>query len=225
MPDFAQHGAVTTLHDLGVSQESLEAILNAASPDYGIGLVLPVTADDMRAEAFRRIVDELAHVRFLKSIVVVLNRAPAKSDYLEAAEQTRVLGEAAEILWTDGPRVSSLIDELCYEGFNVTTPGKGRAVWMAFGYLLADVELKAFVLHDCDIVDYRREMLARLCLPMAHPSLDFDFCKAYYARCTDRMHGRVVRLLVSPILQALTTVLGYEEFVSFLSSFRYPLAG
>ena len=60
---------------------------------------------------------------------------------------------------------------------------------------------------------------------MAHPALDFEFCKAYYARTTDRMHGRVVRLLVKPLLQALMTVLGYDHFLVYMDSFRYPLSG
>jgi glucosyl-3-phosphoglycerate synthase len=90
---------------------------------------------------------------------------------------------------------------------------------------LADPRIKAFVLHDCDIVDYDRGLLARLCLPMAHPSLDFEFCKAYYARCTDRMHGRVVRLLMVPLLRALISMLGPDRFLVYLDSFRYPLSG
>jgi glucosyl-3-phosphoglycerate synthase len=98
-------------------------------------------------------------------------------------------------------------------------------VWAAFGYLLADPTLKAFVLQDCDIVDYDNNMLVKLCFPMAHPSLDFDFCKAYYARCTDRMHGRVVRLLMTPLLRSMISVLGNDKFLVFLRSFRYPLAG
>ena len=130
-----------------------------------------------------------------------------------------------DILWTDGPRGSDALAELAEAGFDLSTPGKGRAVWLAFGYLLADPKLKAFVLHDCDIVDYDAEMLMRLCLPMAHPSFDFDFCKAYYARCTDKMHGRVARLLVAPLLRALITMVGNDDFLVFLASFRYPLAG
>jgi hypothetical protein len=51
-------------------------------------------------------------------------------------------------------------------GLTVSTPGKGRSVWTAFGYLLADPRLEIFALHDCDIVNYDREMLARLCLPI-----------------------------------------------------------
>jgi glucosyl-3-phosphoglycerate synthase len=226
MPDFSQHGVITTIHDLGVAEpRRLEELLLTAADDYGLGLVLPVTASDMRAEPYDQIMAELAQVRFLRKIVIVLNRAPGTSDYREAARKAAPLGDMAQILWTDGPRVSRLVDTLNQEDFNLSTPGKGRAVWMAFGYLLADPELKAFVLHDCDIVDYHREILVRLCLPMAHPSLDFDFCKAYYARCTTQMHGRVVRLLMFPLLHALNAVLGPEEFVHFLRTFRYPLAG
>ncbi len=122
-------------------------------------------------------------------------------------------------------RGQSFHQELNDAGFNLSAPGKGRAVWTAFGFLLADPRLKAFVLHDCDVVNFKRDMLVRLCLPMVNPAFDFEFCKAYYAHCTDRMHGRVTRLLVSPLLRALIAVLGNDEFLVFLSSFRYALAG
>jgi glucosyl-3-phosphoglycerate synthase len=118
-----------------------------------------------------------------------------------------------------------LYEKLNGAGFHLSVPGKGRSAWTAFGYLLADPQLKAIALHDCDIVGYDRTMLARLCIPMAHPSLDYEFCKAYYARCTNRMHGRVVRLLVSPLLRALMSVLGNDPFLRYLDSFRYPLSG
>lgn len=226
MTDFIQQGPVTTIHDLGtVGRETLESMMNAAARYYRIGLVLPITASDMRAEPFARIVEELKDAEFLERVVVVLNRAPEEADYRETAELIAPLGETAQILWTDGPRISGLIDDLNSEDFHVSTPGKGRAVWSAFGYLLGDPKLDAFVLHDCDIANYDREMLIRLCLPMAHPSMDFDFCKAYYARCNNRMYGRVVRLLITPLLQALITVIGHERFLVYLSSFRYPLSG
>ncbi len=226
MPDFAQDGPITTIHDLGtVKTGELESRLCSAATKYPIGLVLPITASDMRAEPFPVIVDELAKTSFLDTIVVVLNRADSADDFRHCSDLLKPLGSKAHLLWTDGPRGVALQNELVEGGFNVSIPGKGRAVWYAFGYLLADPRLKAFVLHDCDIVDYHRDMLVRLCLPMADPSLDFDFCKAYYARCTDRMHGRVVRLLVSPLLKALISILGPDAFLVFLQSFRYPLAG
>ena len=179
----------------------------------------------MRAPPFEHIVQELAKTEFLDTVVVVLNRADSVDDYVQATKVLQPMGSRAHLLWTDGPRGKKLYEELNQNGLKADVPGKGRAVWTAFGYLLADPKLKAFVLHDCDIVDYHRDMLVRLCLPMADASLDFDFCKAYYARCTDRMHGRVVRLLVAPLLQALISIFGPDSFLVFLRSFRYPLAG
>lgn len=226
MADFSQDGPITTIHDLDtVKPGELEQRLNTATANYPIGLVLPITAADMRAEPFEAIVSQLSKTRFLDTIVVVLNRAEEVDDYRHCAKLLEPLGEIAHLLWTDGPRGQKLNAELGEYGFNVQVPGKGRAVWTAFGYLLADSKLKAFVLHDCDIVDYHRDIMIRLCLPMAEPSLDFDFCKAYYARCTDRMHGRVVRLLVTPMLKALISVMGNDDFLIFLQSFRYALAG
>jgi glucosyl-3-phosphoglycerate synthase len=226
MPDFAQTGAITTIHDLGTtSSDHLEQVLNEAAQSYKIGLVLPITASDMRAAPFQRIVEQLQGVSFVDTIVVVLNRAQEQADYHESRRRTAPLGDKGHILWADGPRTSKLLDELIEADLNLTTPGKGRAVWLAFGYLLADPNLKAFALHDCDIVDYDRGLLARLCLPMAHPGLDFDYCKAYYARCTDQMHGRVARLLVFPLLSAMISVMGEEKYLRYMASFRYPLSG
>ena len=226
MPDFVQHGLITTLHDLGTAnRERMEALLERAVRHYPIGLVLPVTAADMRAKPFAPIIDQLKGATYIDQIVVTLGVAPSEEDYRETMSLVAALGNKAQVLWTDGPRVTRLYEELMDAGLNVSVPGKGRSVWTAFGYLLADPRLKAFALHDCDIVNYDREMLARLCLPMAHPSLDFEFCKAYYSRCTTRMHGRVVRLLVAPLLHALISVLGTDQFLLYLNSFRYPLAG
>ena len=226
MPDFYQTGQITTLHDLRTgSTDQLESMLRTASRVFPLGLVLPVTAADMRADPFQRIVGELRDADYIDQIVVTLGVAPKDTDYRETATIVRELGDRAQVIWTDGPRIQALYDVLIQEGLNLAVPGKGRSVWTAFGYLLGDRRLKAFALHDCDIVNYSRAMLARLCLPMAHPGLDFEFCKAYYSRCTDRMHGRVVRLLVLPLLKALIAMLGDNTFLSYLLSFRYPLSG
>lgn len=226
LSDFHQPGAITTLHDLGCAPlEELERLLRTSTLRYKIGLVLPVTAEDMRAETFRQIVDQLTAADYIDTIVVALGLAPTLADYRETLATVRPLGDKAAVLWTDGPRVQGLYRQLIGEGINLRVPGKGRSVWTAFGYLLADPRLKAFVLHDCDIVAYDRMLLARLCLPMAHPSLDFDFCKAYYARATTKLYGRVARLLVAPLLDALILLNGHDDFLTYLKCFRYPLAG
>lgn len=226
MADFHQHGPITTLHDLhSVDLERLESILTKACRDYRIGLILPTTASDMRAAPFARIISQLVEAKYIHHIIVVLGVAPDVEDYRETHRIVKQLGDRAQILWTDGKRTQDLYATLESSEIVLGAPGKGRAVWTAFGYLAADPTINAYVLQDCDIVSYDRTMLARLCLPMAHPSLDFEFCKAYYARTTDRLHGRVVRLLVSPLIEALIAVLGHSPFLSFIESFRYPLAG
>ena len=226
MPDFIQSGLITTLHNLtGGDDSRLEPLVLESSRQAPIGLVLPVTADDMRAEPFSQIVSKLSAVEFVDQIVVTLGVAPSEDDYRETCAKVEPLGRTASVLWTDGPRVKTIYQRLIDAGLDVSRPGKGRSVWTAFGALMADPKLKAFALHDCDIRNYETSMLARLCLPMVHPSLDFEFCKAYYARCTDRMYGRVVRLLVAPFLEALQVITGGNRFLSYMRSFRYPLAG
>jgi len=55
--------------------------------------------------------------------------------------------------------------------------------------------------------------------------MDYDFCKGYYARIADKMHGRATRLLVTPLIRALERMVGYLPLLVFLDSFRYILAG
>jgi glucosyl-3-phosphoglycerate synthase len=96
---------------------------------------------------------------------------------------------------------------------------------MAYGYILSQLDFHVIALHDCDIISYSRDLLARLCYPVANPSLDYDFCKGFYSRVTDRLHGRATRLLVTPLFRSIQKVIGYHPLLEFFDSFRYPLAG
>jgi glucosyl-3-phosphoglycerate synthase len=96
---------------------------------------------------------------------------------------------------------------------------------MAYGYVLASRKAEVIALHDCDIVTYSRELLARLVYPVVNPNLGFEFCKGYYARYADRMYGRVTRLLMTPIVRTLNLTLENHPLLEYLDSFRYPLAG
>jgi glucosyl-3-phosphoglycerate synthase len=80
-------------------------------------------------------------------------------------------------------------------------------------------------LHDCDILTYDRGLLARLCYPLSNPNLGYEFCKGYYTRVTDRMHGRVTRLFFIPMIRSIIKILGNLPLLEYLSGFRYPLAG
>jgi glucosyl-3-phosphoglycerate synthase len=91
--------------------------------------------------------------------------------------------------------------------------------------VLSKQHIRIIALHDCDIVTYDRQMLARLCYPLARPGMDYDYCMGYYSSVTDRMHVRVTRLLVTPLIRALQKMTGYNPLLNFFDSFRYPLAG
>ena len=39
------------------------------------------------------------------------------------------------------------------------------------------------------------------------------------------MYGRVSRLLMTPLIRALISMLGHDRFLVYLDSFRYPLSG
>jgi glucosyl-3-phosphoglycerate synthase len=60
---------------------------------------------------------------------------------------------------------------------------------------------------------------------VTHPNIGFEFCKGYYSRVTEQMHGRVTRIFVSPLIRALKATLGPDQFLDYLDSFRYILAG
>ena len=225
MADFYQSGVVATLHRLGhPSVESLEAALREFSKKQPIALVLPALYSEFEGEAAPRILEEVSRVPYLSQVVVTLGRADLQQ-FKEARRRVSGLHPHVRVIWNDGPRIQKLYADLRAAGLPVGEDGKGRSCWMAYGYVLASGLSDIIALHDCDIVNYSRELLARLCYPVADVRIDFVFAKGYYARVTDRMHGRVTRLLVSPLVRSLQRLVGYNPFLVYLDSFRYPLAG
>jgi glucosyl-3-phosphoglycerate synthase len=96
---------------------------------------------------------------------------------------------------------------------------------MAIGYVLARRQAHTLVVHDTDIVTYERQLLVRLCAPLVREELGYAFAKSYYARVSNRLYGRVVRLLLWPMIGALIEVTEGHALPAFLNSFRYPLSG
>jgi glucosyl-3-phosphoglycerate synthase len=226
MSDFFQTGAIATLHRLGVPDiRRLERELMVYAQETPISLVLPCHVRELGTKAIRLILRELKEVPYLRQIIVGLDGAVRTRDFLRARRFFGQLPQKPVLVWNDGPRVSALYRKLEENDLYPGPSGKGRNVWMCFGYVLASEEARMVVLHDCDILTYNRELLARLCYPVAHPSLGFDFCKGYYARVTDRLNGRVMRLLVTPLLRALKSILGPHPYLVYMDTFRYPLAG
>jgi glucosyl-3-phosphoglycerate synthase len=226
MSDFYQTGAIATLHRLGPSDLSrIEAQLVEYSNESPIALVLPCHVRELGTKALRGIIRELRHANYIKQIIVGVDGATKASEFRRARAIFGKLPQKTSLLWNDGPRIQQLLRKLSNAELDTGPGGKGRNVWLCFGYALASDQTKMVAVHDCDIITYNRELLARLCYPVAHPSLGFDFCKGYYARVTDRLNGRCMRLLVTPLLRALKSIIGQHPFLVYMDTYRYPLAG
>jgi glucosyl-3-phosphoglycerate synthase len=225
MADFHQGGILPTFHNLGESSlEKLEAELSWFSQDRPVALVLPSLYTELEGEALGGIINELKNVKYLSEIIVTLGPCNRK-EFEHAKKFFSVLPQPIKLIWNGGERICKVYDTIRSAGLQLGEPGKGQSAWLAYGYIIARRNIKVIVLHDCDILTYNREMLARLCYPVTNPNLEYEFCKGYYSRITDRMHGRVTRLLVTPLLRSLKKIHGALPLLEFLDSFRYPLAG
>ena len=225
MADFHQSEMITTLHRFKDSNfEYLEADLRVFSASFPIVLILPSLYSELDGKALPRIVEEIKQVTYLREIVVTLDKANTEQ-FNKAKQFFSALPQRVTIIWNDGPRIQELLHLLTKHEIEIGQPGKGRACWMAYGYVLAKQECEVIVQHDCDILTYHREFLARLCYPAVAPSMRYEYCKGFYARVTDRIHGRVTRLFITPLIRSLQNLIGRDPLLSFLDNFRYPLAG
>jgi glucosyl-3-phosphoglycerate synthase len=225
MTDFSQNGVITTLQklkDRPVRDFNLE--LKTISKKRKIVLILPALVTEFDGVAMPNIIKELMGVKYLHQIVLSLDRAD-ENQFHKIKNIMAPLPSKVNIVWHDGSKMKALLQELQNADFSLGHPGKGRSVWMTMGYILADPDVYAIALHDCDIVNYKNEMLARLIYPVVHPAMDFEFSKGYYARVTDRLYGRVTRLFYTPLIRTLKRILGYNAFIDYLSNFRYALSG
>jgi glucosyl-3-phosphoglycerate synthase len=230
MADFHQGGVISTLHRLGRPDvERLEAELLELGRARPVSLVLPCLYNELQGPGLKGIVDVLRGVRYLRQIVVSISGTARRDGYEDIRSLfegvASVEGRAPILLWNSGPRLQALYARLEGEGLHAGVDGKGRSTWLAYGYVLATQISRVIAVHDCDITTYDRELLARLCYPVANPNLNYEFAKGYYGRVSERLYGRVTRLFVTPLLKALKAVLGSHPLLDYLDSFRYPLAG
>ena len=226
MSDFFQNGVITTLQNVGSrTLEDIEKELKKFAKRRNMILLLPALYSEFETPAMQTIIDELKDVTYLHKIILGLDRA-TKEQFEEVKERMNVLHTPVDVLWNDGPRIKEIYNNLTEENFpGLDTPGKGRNVWTMIGYGLTDQDNYAFALHDCDIVNYKRDIVARLFYPIVHPALDFEFNKGYYSRVTGKLHGRVTRLFYTPLIKSLSITFGTNRYLDYMDSFRYALSG
>ena len=226
MSDFSQNGIISTLHDFGTkSVKEIEKDLKKFSRERKMELILPSLYSELEGDALPRIVSEISKTNYLNHIIIGLDKAN-KIQAKKAWKFFKKLNTPFTILWNDGPRLKKLNDELRKKDLAPSQHGKGRNVWYCLGMCIARDDARSVALHDCDIKTYDRRMLAKLFYPVVNPLFNFEFCKGYYPRVAhNKMGGRVARLLVFPLITALEKTIGKSDYLEFMKSFKYPLAG
>jgi glucosyl-3-phosphoglycerate synthase len=233
MPDYSQkHPKITTLPLLTAQSDLLDGLIRASRWKRPM-VVIPSLATEYNVPEtrpiFENIVRELKRAEYLHRMIIGLDRA-TEADVALAREILLENGvENYFLQWNDGPGFSNLYDLLMKNGFDLSTMGKGRNVFMSFGVALA-MEASSVALLDADIRNFKRNQLDRIFFPVL--VLNYQFSKAFYARWTHvGMYGRVKRLLVDPLLLALKrrfTDSNEEKMlrlIDFLLLFNYQLSG
>ncbi len=226
MSEFSQNGIISTLHDFGTrSTTEIEKDLFTFSKERKMELILPCLYSELEGTALPNIVEEISKTKYLDHIIVGLDRAN-ENQAKKAWKFFKKLKTSFSILWNDGPGLKKLDKELKKNDLSPNELGKGRNVWYCIGMSIARDTARSVALHDCDIKTYDRRMLAKLFYPVVNPLFNFEFCKGYYPRvANNKMNGRVARLLVFPLLTALEKTIGKSDYLEFMKSFKYPLAG
>jgi len=120
------------------------------------------------------------------------------------------------VLWCNAPAVEETLAAHGLDG----AAGKGLDVWLGLG--VAADRASYVAVHDADATTYSEAHVPRLLAPLTE---GYDFVKGYYARVENgRLYGRLARLLVAPLLDALRADHD-APILSYLGAFRYPLAG
>lgn len=223
--DLYQQGP-TTLHDLQPERRGhARALVEKHVRERPAALVLPMLYAEMERPALLGIRQGLLKASYLNEVVVALTAENAEQ--VERVERFFAdLPAPVTVVWCEGPTATEAVARLADRGFDVRSfSGKGLAVWMGLG--VASEDNYAVVLHDADVDGYDPKIVHRLLVPIVVPEMDFFFAKGYYARLTgEKMYGRVTRLFLWPLLDALAMSLPvHSPLLRHLRSFRYPLSG
>ena len=221
MPDFHQNGVIATLHNFNSKPiEEIEKELLDFSNVSPMTLILPSLYSELEKPALTYMVNTLKKVKYIKNIVIGLDQAN-KQEFIKAKKFFSVLPQKKYILWNDGPKLKKIDQHLSKMDLAPAEKGKGRNIWYCMGFVISLKESGSVAMHDCDIVTYDKNLVAKLFYPVANPKFSFDFCKGFYPRVAQKsMNGRVTRLLVTPLVKSLQKMVGFNEYLNFLDIFK-----
>jgi len=215
------------------SETSQELRKRFEKNDPGLFLFLPATYSHLTGPAMReRIIPalrELQEERLLGRVVIGLDGASE-----EEWQDTKRMDIDSLLIWNDDPTMQELyraVGEQYRQG--ELKPGKGRNVWTGLGIYDLLGTGAVWVTHDCDIKTYTPSLILDLVSPIINPFWfsAYNVSKAYYERVREVngkrvMGGRVRRLLIAPLLEALEEVHPRAQgYLHHLEAFRYPLSG
>jgi glucosyl-3-phosphoglycerate synthase len=201
--------------------EAMEEKVWKSSAKIPVGVLIPALFRDLSSDAMRHIIDVLVGTEYIKKVYISLDQADL-SEYQQAKEIVRPLGDKAVLIWNDKPQVAAVIGRI-EKQLTLGVRGKGRAVWTGLGYIIGKGDVSAIAFHDADIVTYDRDFLTRLLFPLMY--MRFQFVKGYYVRYDKKLYGRVTRLFYFPLVRTLKDMFGSTEFLDYMGDFRYPLSG
>ena len=214
------------MHNLNnLDKKVLAKELELIAQEKPMELILPCLFSELQSDALKNILEKINKINFLQHIIIGLDRAN-KEEFDFAKNYFSNLKTSHSILWNDGPRLKKLQNELNEEELANVENGKGKNVWYCIGYAIARNSAEAVAFHDCDIKTYDENILIKLFYPLLNESMGYSFSKGYYPRYAEnKFNGRVTRLLVTPLVKSLIKLFGNNDYLEFIDSFRYPLAG
>ena len=195
---------ISTLHDYGSADPT--------APVEQATVMVPLAERDHGSTATAQVLRTLESANPARVLVVL--RA-SESGVEEVAEWLASFELNLTVLWCTAPEVESLLVD---HGLGGPT-GKGRDVWLGLGVASSSPYV---VVHDADALTYDERHVPKLLSPLAE---GYEFTKGYYARVENgKLYGRLFRLFYEPLVEALDAQ-SDAEFVDYLGSFRYALAG
>ena len=222
-----EQGRIGRIHDYDMNFNHLKSRMFELREKYPSGVIIPIIENDLETPAIDKIIDGLNDCDYLRKIYIALATNTEKG-YNKAENAFSKLEGPHEIVWCNSQKVTNVLNELGKKGLDVTNlHGKGKDLWIALG--IASLELHAIAIHDADITTYSGLLPTKLLYSVVEPRLDFWFAKGYYARIDlekRRIYGRIYRLFINPLLEALQKKLPNKStFIRYLQSFRYTLSG
>jgi glucosyl-3-phosphoglycerate synthase len=222
-----EQGKIARIHDFSMDFDKMTQRLIELRDKFPSGIILPIIDTDLRNPALPTIINGINRCSYLSKVFIALSATKQKS-YEEALQVSRNLKVPCDVIWCNNAKVTSILRELEKKGLDLANlQGKGKDIWLAIG--IASLELHSFAIHDSDIISYSEMLPTKLLYPIIEPKLDFFFSKGYYARVSKenkKTYGRIYRLFINPMLQALQEKVDYHsEFLRYLGSFRYTLSG